>query len=63
MYPNFYAELRKRRWKQKDLADFLGITLSNVNLKLMGKQGWNLKDIKKVLKEFNVSFEYLFEER
>ena len=61
MYYNFYTELRKRGWLQKDLANFLGISLTNLNQRLRGKNGWGIDDIKKCLKEFNVSFEYLFE--
>lgn len=63
MYFNFYAELVRRGWTQKDLAEFLNLTNSNVNMKLRGKQGWTIKQIKQVLKEFDTTFEYLFETR
>lgn len=63
MYFNFYAELVRRGWTQKDLAKFLGLTNANVNMKLRGKQGWTIKQIKDVLKEFDTTFEYLFETR
>lgn len=61
MYYNFYAELKKHEWTQEMLADFLGITITNVNMKLRGKQGWSITQIKKLCKEFNTTFEYLFE--
>ena len=61
MYYNLFAELKRHEWTQTDLAKFLGMTLSNVNLKLNGKQGWSIKQIKKMCKEFNTTFEYLFE--
>jgi len=63
MYYNLYAELVRRGWRQKDLAKFLGITTTNVNLKIRGKQGWTIEQIKSLLKEFNTTFEYLFETR
>lgn len=63
MYFNFYAELVRRGWTQKDLGEFLGLTNSNINMKLRGKQGWTIQQIKKVLKEFDTTFEYLFETR
>lgn len=63
MYYNFYAELKRRGWTQQELAEFLGITLCNVNHKLHGKQGWSIQQIKKVCNEFNTTFEYLFETR
>lgn len=63
MYYNLYAELVRRGWRQKDLAKFLGITITNVNLKIRGKQGWTIEQIKSLLKEFNTTFEYLFETR
>lgn len=61
MYYNFYAELKKRNWKQIDLANFLGITVTTCNQRLLGNFSWDIKDIKKCLKEFNTTFEYLFE--
>lgn len=63
MYINFYTELKRRNWTQKDLADFLGITVTSCNQRLLGHFEWGIKDIKKCLKEFNCTFEYLFEER
>lgn len=63
MYYNLYAELVRRGWRQKDLAKFLDITTTNVNLKIRGKQGWTIEQIKSLLKEFNTTFEYLFETR
>ena len=63
MYFNFYAELVRRGWTQEDLGTFLGLTTPNVNMKLRGKQGWTIQQIKKVLKEFDTTFEYLFETR
>ena len=63
MYYNLYAELMRKGWTQTDLAKFLGLTLSNVNMKLRGKQGWTIAQIKKVCREFDSSFEYLFETR
>lgn len=61
MYYNFYTELKKRGWLQQDLADFLGVSLHVLNQRLRGKYSWNIKDIKKCLKEFDTTFEYLFE--
>lgn len=61
MYYNFYAELKKHNWTQYELANFLEISNVSMCLKLKGKQEFTMKQIKKCLKKFDTTFEYLFE--
>ena len=47
--------------KQSDIADLLELDLSNVNLKINGKQPWTLAQIKEICLKYNISAnEYFF---
>ena len=46
--------------KQSDLAQLLGITVSNVNEKVNGKQPFTLDQVKKICNEYHISADEYF---
>lgn len=46
--------------KQKELADLLGITVSNVNLKLNGKEQFTLDQVRTICTHYKISADEYF---
>ena len=51
------GELRRRKMKQEELADYLNIGRSTLTLRLNGTIEWSFRDVLKVLDYFEVDFE------
>jgi len=51
----FKGYMAEHNIKQTDIAELLGLDLSNVNLKINGKQPWTLLQVKQICLKFNIS--------
>lgn len=63
MYPNLEAELRRQKIRRIDIANNLGIAMSTVSEKMMGKSEFTLRmayDIRNLL-GVDMPLEVLFE--
>ena len=58
-YKNLLNELNKRGFSYCNLADFLGISISSVSLKMRGKQNFTAKDKAKLEEIFKKPISYL----
>lgn len=56
----FKAYCIEHNIKQKELAELLGITVSNVNLKLNGKEPFTLSQIRIICKHYKISADEYF---
>lgn len=46
--------------KQKELADLLGLSISNVNSKLNGRLKWTLEQVKTICQTYGISADLYF---
>lgn len=46
--------------KQKELADLLGLSISNVNSKLNGRLKWTLEQVKIITQTYGISADLYF---
>ncbi len=46
--------------KQKELADLLGLSVSNVNSKLNGRLKWTLEQVKTLCQHYGISADIYF---
>ena len=58
-YKNLFDELNKRGFSYCDLANFLGVSISSVSLKMRGKQNFTAKDKLKLEEIFQKPISYL----
>ncbi len=58
-YKNLFDELNKRGFSYCDLANFLGVSISSVSLKMRGKQNFTVKDKFKLEEFFQKPISYL----
>lgn len=57
---HFYKLFSKNNIKIEELADLMGIKKDSLYRKIIGKNGFNEKDIKNILKVLNLKFEEVF---
>ena len=62
MYFNLNAEMARKKIKQSDICNILGLGSSAVNEKMNGKSDFKLKECKKIIKILfpKLTIEYLF---
>ena len=64
MFFNLVAELKKHKYSQKGLAEYIGISGNSMNNKMNGRTQFTLREIKAIQKVFDgCTLEYLFEEK
>ena len=56
----FKGYCAERGIKQTEIAKILGITVSNVNMKLNGKQPFSLAQVKKLCEHYKISADEYF---
>ena len=57
----FKGFMAENKITQAELAELLKIDVSNVNLKVNGKQAWTLAQVKAICEKYNISAqEYFF---
>ena len=57
----FKGYMVEHKIKQSDIAELLGLDISNVNLKINGKQPWTLPQVKAICLKYGISAdEYFF---
>lgn len=56
----FKAWLVENAISQKDLAEFLGITVVSVNRKLNGSEDFTIKQIRAICKKYGISADEFF---
>lgn len=55
------AKMKLHNDTQRELADYLGIVISNVSFKINGKQPFNADEIRKMKKRYNLTAEEIDE--
>ena len=60
LYPNLRAEMGRRGLNMRTLGLVLGVTKATISRKLTGKGKWSLKDVDRLCKYFDCTYEYLF---
>ena len=60
MYPKLIGKRNEKGITQQGMADLLGISKNNYNLKENGKLDFNLVEVKKILKILNDSYDNIF---
>ena len=60
MYPKLVGKRNEKGITQQGMADLLGISKNNYNLKENGKLDFNLVEVKKILKILNDSYDNIF---
>lgn len=64
MFFNLVAELKRHKYSQKGLAEYIGISENSMNNKMNGRTQFTLREIKAIQKVFDrCTLEYLFEEK
>lgn len=56
----FKGFMAERGIKQSEIAKLLGIDVSNVNLKVNGKQDFTIKQIRKICDEYKIKADKYF---
>jgi antitoxin component HigA of HigAB toxin-antitoxin module len=56
----FKAYITENGIRQSEIAEVLGITKANANLKINGKQAWTLEQVKKLCQRYNISADKYF---
>lgn len=56
----FKGFMAEKGIKQKDLAELLGLDLSNINLKVNGNQAWTIPQIKAICEKYGISADKYF---
>ena len=56
----FKGFLAERNIKQDEIAELLGITVNNVNLKINNKQPWTLEQVKVICEKYEISADFYF---
>ena len=54
------GELRRKKLKQSDLADYLNCTTSNISHKINGTVEWSFRDVLNTLEFFEAQMEDVF---
>ena len=49
------GELRRRKQKQKDLAEYIGLSSGEISRKLTGEHEWGFKDVLKTCEFLEIS--------
>ena len=60
MYPKLIGKRNELGITQEKMANLLGISKGNYNLKENGKLDFNLIEVKKILKILNETYEHIF---
>lgn len=60
MYPKLIGKRNELGITQEKMANLLGISKGNYNLKENGKLDFNLVEVKKILKILNETYEHIF---
>lgn len=60
MYPKLIGKRNEKGLTQQEMADLLGISKGNYNLKENGKLDFNLVEVKKILKILGSSYDEIF---
>lgn len=60
MFPEITKQMIKRNEKQKEVAQLLGLDVSQVSRKLSGNIDWSISDIEILSKHYKMKFEKLF---
>lgn len=61
MFPNLLTEMKRKRYSQKGLAEFIGITERSMTKKMNGKTEFTLREMRAVQMAFpECSLDYLF---
>ncbi len=60
MYPKLIGKRNEKGLTQQEMADLLGISKGNYNLKENGKLDFNLVEVKKILKILGASYDEIF---
>lgn len=63
MYPKLIGKRNELGITQQKMADLLGISKNNYNLKENGKLDFNLVEVKKILSILNEPYEVIFFEK
>lgn len=63
MYPKLIGKRNELGITQQKMADLLGISKNNYNLKENGKLDFNLVEVKKILNILNEPYEVIFFEK
>lgn len=63
MYPKLIGKRNEKGFTQEKMANLLGISKNNYNLKENGKLDFNLMEVKKILEILNSSYEDIFFEK
>lgn len=56
----FKGFMAEHKITQAELAELLEIDVSNVNLKINGKQPWTLQQVKAICEKYNISADKYF---
>ena len=60
MYPKLIGKRNELKMTQEKMADLLGISKNNYNLKENGKLDFNLVEVKKILSILNSTYDEIF---
>ncbi len=60
MYPKLIGKRNEKGITQEKMANLLGISKGNYNLKENGKLDFNLMEVRKILKILNETYENIF---
>lgn len=60
MYPKLIGKRNEKKITQEKMAELLGISKGNYNLKENGKLDFNLVEVKKILKILDDSYDNIF---
>lgn len=60
LYPGLVAEMAKHGDTQKTIASLLGMSTSNISVRLSGKKDWSIGEIEKICDFYKKDFYELF---
>ncbi len=60
MYPKLIGKRNEKGMTQQNMADLIGISKNNYNLKEQGKLDFGLLEVKKILSILGASYEEIF---
>lgn len=60
LYPGLVAEMAKHGDTQKTIASLLGMSVSNISVRLSGKKDWSIGEIEKICDFYKKDFYELF---
>ena len=60
MYPKLVGKRNEKKYTQQKMADMIGISKNNYNLKENGKLDFSLVEVKKILNILNCSYDEIF---